>query len=381
MDRPQKVLVTLGTRPEAIKLAPVIRALRACPSDFAVTVCSTGQHNEMLRQTLRTLSIVPDIDLASMRPSQDLNGLLARVVEGVGALLAQTTPDLVVVQGDTTTALATTLAAFHEKIPVAHVEAGLRTHDLASPFPEEMNRTLVGQLATWHFAPTLGNRENLLREGLDPNVVIVTGNTAVDSLIWMASELRTHETLRDSAVAGIDQALPFAWREHPFVLVTGHRRENFSGGLRNMCGALLEIAREHPEMHFVYPVHMNPHVQETAREMLSDHDRIHLCSPVDYAQMILLLEACYFVISDSGGVQEEAATLHKPLLLTRTSSERTEGVVSGCAKVVGTSLTTLVESALRLLANPSEHEEMSRAPNPYGDGLASMRIRDFLTAL
>lgn len=359
------VLFVFGTRPEAIKLAPLIDVLRRDPS-FSVKVCVTGQHREMLAQVLQFFDIVPDSDLEVMTPGQELAGIAAATLAKLPDVLRDMKPDLVVVQGDTTSAFAAGLAAFYARIDVAHVEAGLRSGDPAAPWPEEVNRRLLSVVARFHFAPTEEARENLLREGIDPARVYVTGNTVIDAL--QATVAR---------IAG-DDALPYLDPARRLILVTGHRRESFGEGLESICSALAAIAREHDDVEIVYPVHLNPQVQEPVQRILGGHPRVHLIDPVDYRTFVYLMTRSHFILTDSGGVQEEAPTLGKPVLVMRDTTERPEAVQAGNALLVGTQRDTIVAAANRLLRDAAHHASMSRPSTVFGDGHAAERIAEIL---
>lgn len=361
-----KIALVVGTRPEAIKLAPLVRALRDAPGVEPVLV-STGQHRQMLDQALRVFGLAPDIDLGVMTPGQTLEALTARTVEGMHEWLARARPVRVVVQGDTTTAFAAALAAFYARIPVAHVEAGLRSGDRDAPFPEEVNRRLVDQLSDRLFAPTANARRLLLREGFDPGIVEETGNTVVDALLWAREILRT----RNVAVAGPTRAELGSRR---LVLVTAHRRESFGPGVESICRAVVRIVRAVPDVEVVYPVHLNPNVDGPVRRILGSEPRIRLLPPVDYLSFVALLDACRLVLTDSGGVQEEAPTFGKPILVMREVTERPEGVAAGVAKLVGTDEERIAAEAIRLLEDEAAWRAMATGANPYGDGTAARRI-------
>jgi UDP-N-acetylglucosamine 2-epimerase (non-hydrolysing) len=363
------LLIVIGTRPEAIKLAPVIRAARD-RGRFDIVVCTTGQHREMVSPVLDFFGVRVDHDLGVMRPNQGLSALSAAVVETCGRLLEQVSPDAVVVQGDTTSAFAASLAAFHAGIPVAHVEAGLRSHDLASPFPEEGNRTLIGRLARWHFAPTQRAADNLAREGIVTGVVVV-GNTVIDALLSALPVARSHD-------AAYSAELPFLDRRKRMVLVTGHRRESFGEPFRAMCMAIRTLGDE-PDIQVVYPVHLNPNVRAPVEATLRNHSAIHLIEPVDYPRMVWLLDRCHLVLTDSGGIQEEAPSLGRPVLVMRDVTERVEVIDVGCAVLVGTSTEKIVATARAILGDPSRHAAMARCQNPYGDGTSAIRILDVLS--
>jgi UDP-N-acetylglucosamine 2-epimerase (non-hydrolysing) len=362
-SRPTTVLVVLGTRPEAIKLAPVITELRR-HRDVTTRVCVTGQHREMVQPILELFDVRPDIDLALMTPDQRLSSLTAAAVMRLDEVVVSIAPDWVVLQGDTTSAMSAALAAFYRQVPVAHVEAGLRTFDLARPFPEEANRRIADALATIHFAPTELARRNLLREGAHSSTVYITGNTVVDALLTVGS-------LPENGLGG-----PLAWlpANRRIVLVTAHRRESFGAGLRDVCHAVREIANAVPDVQCVYPVHLNPRVQEPARAILAGHERISLIPPLDYVSLIHLIRRSTLILTDSGGLQEEAPTFGKPVLVLRDRTERPEAVEAGCARIVGTDRRVIVSAALELLTDRSAYDRMAKIANPFGDGHASKRI-------
>lgn len=387
---PLKVLSIFGTRPEAIKLAPVIQALRAQPKEFTSRVCVTGQHRELLDQVLRLFDIRPDHDLAVMQPDQSLFASTARILTALEPVLAAEQPDWVVVQGDTTTAFAASLAAFYARVPVAHVEAGLRSRDLAQPFPEEANRRLADALTTLFFAPTEGARQNLLAEGVPDSRIRVTGNTVIDALLDVAA--RPYDFSR-----GPLASLPLDGRR--IILVTAHRRENYSlpltqktaGGdvpaeasakagppLRALCGAIRAVAERFPDAQVVYPVHLNPNVQQPVRELLGGFKNISLLEPLDYEPFVHLMKRATLILTDSGGLQEEAPSLGVPVLVMREVTERPEGVAAGAARVVGTDPAKILAAAAELLDSPASRARMSVVRNPYGDGKASERIIDAL---
>ncbi|HYV22074.1 MAG TPA: UDP-N-acetylglucosamine 2-epimerase (non-hydrolyzing) [Candidatus Bathyarchaeia archaeon] len=366
--RGRRVLVVVGTRPEAIKLAPVITALRRVADGFDVKVCVTGQHREMLQPVLDLFGIVPDYDLELMTPNQSLSGMTSAVLTKTTEVLEALRPDWVIVQGDTTTAFGASLAAFYLGSRVAHVEAGLRTGDMHQPFPEEANRRIVDILTNLHFAPTERARRNLLGEGADPATVYVTGNTVIDALQYVLA--RAYD-IAESPLAGI----PFARR---VVLVTAHRRESFGQGLSAICAALRRLADAYDDVQVVYPVHLNPNVRGPVHQRLGGHPRISLIPPLDYVSLVQLMRRCTLILTDSGGIQEEAPTLGKPVLVLRASTERPEAVEAGCARIVGTDPSVIVEEARRLLDDAEAYEAMARVANPFGDGRASDRIVSLL---
>jgi UDP-N-acetylglucosamine 2-epimerase (non-hydrolysing) len=366
------ILVAMGTRPEAIKLFPVIHALKREPN-FEVTVCVTAQHREMLDQVLSIAGIEPDVDLNLMRPNQSLPQITSRILSELDNVLAETAPDRVLVQGDTTTAMAAALSAYYRKIPVDHVEAGLRSGDIYSPFPEEVNRKVVGSIASWHFAPTPRAADALIRENVSPDRIFVTGNTVIDALLETEKRIGDYKDIK----AQIDSQLPDRGDNRHIILVTAHRRENFDGGMERIATALLKLA-ENEDVMVVFPVHPNPNVRERMHAMLGDHPRIRLLPPLEYVPFVYLLSRCDFVLTDSGGVQEEAPALGKPVLVMRGTTERPEGIDAGTALLVGTDPHRIVSEAMHLLRDRRHYDRMSRAHNPFGDGNASQRIIDVL---
>jgi len=368
------LLFVFGTRPEAIKLAPVVRELSA-RRNFHCKVCVTGQHRELLAQILDLFELRPDWNLDIMRPDQDLSYLTGAALSGVSGILASFRPDRVIVQGDTTTTFAGALAAFYHRIPVAHVEAGLRTDNIYAPWPEEVNRRLVSHVADLHFAPTVRARDNLLREGISSGRIVVTGNTGIDALLWVSALLDGRAELRSR----VGQVLAGRFAEHQrLILMTGHRREGFDGGLARVCDAMARIALRR-DVAIVFPVHPNPNVRRSI-EPLRRHENILLIEPVDYPELVFLLKRCHFVVTDSGGIQEEAPSFGKPVLVTRDTTERPEAMELGLAKLVGTDERRLFDEMQALLDDPQAYRRMSRVENPYGDGHASRRIAARLTA-
>ncbi|AJJ18271.1 MULTISPECIES: non-hydrolyzing UDP-N-acetylglucosamine 2-epimerase [Yersinia] len=368
-----KVLTVFGTRPEAIKMAPLVHAL-AKDEAFESRVCVTAQHREMLDQVLRLFEIQPDYDLNIMKPGQGLTEITCRILEGLKPVLAEFKPDVILVHGDTTTTLSTSLAAFYHRIPVGHVEAGLRTGNLYSPWPEEANRQLTGHLAMYHFAPTENSRQNLLREMVPENRIFVTGNTVIDALFWVRDRVMNNPELRSS----LAQRYPFLDTSKKMILVTGHRRESFGGGFERICSALAEIALKHPEVQVVYPVHLNPNVSEPVNRILKGIDNIILIDPQDYLPFVYLMNHAYLILTDSGGIQEEAPSLGKPVLVMRDTTERPEAVDSGTVLLVGTNINKIVDAVTRLLTDEAAYHQMTRAHNPYGDGHACQRILEAL---
>ena len=358
-----KILCVVGTRPEGVKMAPVIRALKQSTA-FDCLVVSTAQHRHMLDQVLGFFEIRPDLDLDVMIPNQSLAGLTARLLTGMDQVLTEQAPTIVLAQGDTTTVMTVALACFYRRIPFGHVEAGLRTGDLQNPFPEEANRVLAGRLARWHFAPTESSRENLLREGVPASDIVVTGNTVIDALLWTVSR-------------PLDIGVPFIEGKR-LVLVTAHRRENFGEPFRRVCLALRMLAERNPDVQFLYPVHPNPNVKGPAQEHLAHCPNIVLCEPLNYASFVAAMKRAYFIISDSGGVQEEAPALGKPVLVLREETERPEAVQAGVVRLVGCDTEKIVQEAQNLLDNESAYGAMARGVSPYGDGRGAERIVEFL---
>ncbi len=379
--RLKKILIVFGTRPEAIKMAPLVKAFQKYPEHFETRVCVTAQHREMLDQVLELFGIVPEYDLNIMKPGQDLYDVTANVLLGMKGVLEEFAPDIVFVHGDTTTTFSTALAAFYKQTAVAHVEAGLRTGNIYSPWPEEANRQLTTQITAHHFAPTETSRANLLKENVPEKNILVTGNTVIDALFLALEKIKSDPALERSIVETIHRFIgdpAFDVRRSRFILVTGHRRENHGQGFINICNALKEIARAHPDIHIVYPVHLNPNVQKPVREILSDVPNIHLIEPLQYEHFIYMMDRSHFIITDSGGVQEEAPSLGKPVLVMRDTTERPEALEAGTVKLVGTDPRLIVEKATELLRDAEAYDQMARASNPYGDGRACARIVEHL---
>lgn len=374
----KKVCVVIGTRPEAIKMAPVVLALREHPHDFAVTVCSTGQHTTMLEGALAAFGIRPDVELEVMKPGQSLAQLTSRLLLALDAHFEATQPDLVLVHGDTTSAMAGALAAFYRQIEVGHVEAGLRTQNLLSPFPEEYNRRLVAIATRHHFAPTPAARANLEREGVAPDQIIVTGNTVIDALLLTIDTLQSRPEEIEQLRARLLPQLGFDPEAHAFVLITAHRRENFGAGLDNICFSIHELAKANPGLHFVYPVHLNPKVKDVVESKLADVPNVVLIAPQDYRDFAWLLRNCLLVLTDSGGIQEEAPALGKPVLVMRDTSERPEAIEAGTAKLVTTDPLKVIHETQTLISDAAAFDAMARAVNPFGDGQAAARIVSYL---
>jgi len=374
----KKILVVFGTRPEAIKMVPVVKALQLC-GKVEVKLCVTAQHRQMLDRVLALFGIEPDFDLDIMQPDQDLYDISSRILLKMKMVLQEYMPDLVLVHGDTTTTSITALAAFYQKISVGHVEAGLRTGDIYSPWPEEGNRRMVAVLATYHFAPTLQAKKNLLKSGIAEEKIVVIGNTVIDTLFMTLRHIEEESRLREEIVAKIKAAYP-VFGKRQFILVTGHRRENFGEGFIHICEAIRTLALSNPSIDIVYPVHLNPHVQGPVKQMLSDIENIYLSDPLDYEVFIYLMYHAYLILTDSGGIQEEAPSLGKPVLLMRHETERPEAVEIGTVRLVGTDTERIVRETQRVLDDPQQYLLMSQAHNPYGDGKASERIAAFIEA-
>ncbi len=377
----KKVMLVFGTRPEAIKMAPLVKEFQKYPDEFKTIVCVTGQHREMLDQVLRIFEIVPDFDLNIMKQGQDLYDITSRVLLGMRDILKETQPDVVLVHGDTTTSTAAALASFYQQIPVGHVEAGLRTHNIYSPWPEEMNRQITGRIANHHFAPTPLSKQNLLTEGVEEEKIYVTGNTVIDALYMVVDKIKKNKELDTELESLLKQAGYDVNRlvgEKKLVLITGHRRENFGDGFINMCTAIKYLTQKYPDVDFVYPMHLNPNVREPIHEVfgedLSNLGNMFFIEPLEYLSFIYLMEKSTIVLTDSGGIQEEAPGLGKPVLVMRDTTERPEALEAGTVKLVGTNYDIIVSEVSALLENDGYYEKMSKAVNPYGDGQACRRI-------
>jgi UDP-N-acetylglucosamine 2-epimerase (non-hydrolysing) len=368
MIKKTKILIVFGTRPEAIKMAPVVKSFNnSC--EIELKVCVTGQHRQMLDQVLELFSIKPDFDLNLMKPNQDLTDITVGVLKGLREIFRSWRPEWVLVHGDTTTTLATSLAAYYEKISVGHIEAGLRTGDIYSPWPEEVNRRAVANIARVHFSPTEHARENLIREGVDERLIFVTGNTVIDALFEIKDRLENDDLMFRS----IKKLIPVLNEDKKTILVTGHRRENFGDGFENICMALNDISVRN-DVEIIYPVHLNPNVQEPVRRILGSSRNVHLISPLEYVPFVYLMSKSHIILTDSGGIQEEAPSLGKPVLVLRNTTERPEAVLAGTVKLVGTSRESIVEEVSKLLDNPTEYMAMAHSKNPFGDGSAANRI-------
>jgi UDP-N-acetylglucosamine 2-epimerase (non-hydrolysing) len=390
MEQKKRVMLVFGTRPEAIKVAPLVKAFQQQAEQFETIVCVTGQHREMLDQVLRLFEIVPNYDLNIMKPGQDLYDITARVLTGLRDVYKEAKPDLVFVHGDTTTSMAAALAAFYQQIPVAHIEAGLRTYNIYSPWPEEMNRQITSRIATYNLAPTPLSKQNLLKEGIQEESITVTGNTVIDALYLVVNKIK-----QDASLAGeLQQQLKTAGYDtqqlnggKKLVLITGHRRENFGEGFINMCNAIKTLTEKYPEVDFVYPMHLNPNVRKPILEIFgeaavsgtkNDNRNIFFIEPLDYLPFVYLMEQSTLVLTDSGGIQEEAPGLGKPVLVMRDTTERPEAVDAGTVKLVGTNYHLIVSEVSRLLDDETYYNSMAQANNPYGDGLACKRIVEFV---
>lgn len=376
-------MLVFGTRPEAIKMAPLVKEFQKFPKEFETIVCVTGQHREMLDQVLRIFEIRPDYDLDIMQQGQDLYDVTARVLTGMRDVLKEAQPDVVLVHGDTTTSTASALAAFYQQIPVGHIEAGLRTHNIYSPWPEEMNRLITGRIATYHFSPTPLSRQNLLAEGIKEEAITVTGNTVIDALYWVVEKIKNNKVLSVELGSFLKTAVYDVNRlndNRRLVLITGHRRENFGDGFIHMCLAIKNLVEKYPQVDFVYPMHLNPNVRKPIHEVFGETtaDNMFFIEPLEYLSFVYLMEKSTLVLTDSGGIQEEAPGLGKPVLVMRDTTERPEALEAGTVKLVGTDYDKIVSEVSALLDDPMYYDRMSKAVNPYGDGKACGRIMEFL---
>lgn len=369
----KKILLVFGTRPEAIKMAPLVKALQKDTEHFETRVCVTAQHRQMLDQVLEVFGITPEYDLNIMAPNQDLYDITAKVLLGLREVLKDFRPDTVLVHGDTTTSMAASLAAFYMQIPVGHVEAGLRTYNMLSPWPEEMNRQVTDRICTYYFAPTEQSRANLLQENIDAKKIFITGNTVIDALLMAVDIISTTAGVKEKMAKEL-QEKGYTVGDREYILVTGHRRENFGDGFLHICKAIKELAALHPEMDIVYPVHLNPNVQKPVYELLSGLSNVYLISPLDYLPFIYAMQHSTLMLTDSGGVQEEAPSLGKPVLVMRDTTERPEAVEAGTVKLVGTNAEAIVSNVTALLLDKEMYKRMSETHNPYGDGQACERI-------
>ncbi len=380
----KKILLVFGTRPEAIKMAPLVKKLQEMPEEFQTVVCVTGQHREMLDQVLRLFDITPEYDLNIMKPNQDLYDITSRILLGMRDVLREVQPDIVLVHGDTTTSMAAALAAFYQQIPVGHVEAGLRTGNIYSPWPEEMNRLITGRITTHHFSPTPLAKENLLREHVDEKQIIVTGNTVIDALQMVVERLKNDEQLASEVATKINQMGYDVQRlegTRRMVLITGHRRENFGEGFLNICHAIKHLAKQYKDVDFVYPMHLNPNVRKPVLEILGEKaENVFLIEPLDYLPFVYMMQHSTLILTDSGGVQEEAPGLGKPVLVMRDTTERPEAVEAGTVLLVGTNRDKIEQGVCQLLEDVDTYRHMSEAVNPYGDGKACERIIEYLAS-
>lgn len=381
----KKILLVFGTRPEAIKMAPLVKEFEKHIEHFELKVCVTGQHRELLDQVLRIFEITPDFDLNIMKQGQDLYDITVGVLQGMKQVLSKWHPNVVLVHGDTTTSTAAALAAFYQQIPVGHVEAGLRTHNIYSPFPEEMNRQITGRISTYNFSPTSLSRENLLRENVNPNSIVVTGNTVIDALLMVVEKIKNNKQLQQKLA---DDLIQYGYNtlrlvnNKKLVLITGHRRENFGEGFIRLCSAIKTLCEQYPNVDFVYPMHLNPNVRKPIRQVFEDTNlkNMFFIEPLEYLPFVFLMEKSYLVLTDSGGIQEEAPGLGKPVLVMRDTTERPEAVEAGTVKLVGTDYDKIVFETAHLLDDENYYSKMSQAVNPYGDGKASERIIKYLTS-
>lgn len=376
-------MLVFGTRPEAIKMAPLVKEFQKYPKEFETIVCVTGQHREMLDQVLHIFDIRPDYDLNIMKQGQDLYDVTTRVLMGMRDVLKESRPDLVLVHGDTTTSTASALAAFYQQIPVGHIEAGLRTHNIYSPWPEEMNRLLTGRIATYHFAPTLLSRQNLLQENVADEKITVTGNTVIDALYWVVQKIKENKTLArelENILAKSGYTVSRLTQGKKLVLITGHRRENFGDGFISICKAIKSLSEKYPEVDFVYPMHLNPNVRKPIQEVFGESQKANMffIEPLEYLSFVYLMEKSAIVLTDSGGIQEEAPGLGKPVLVMRDTTERPEALEAGTVKLVGTDYDKIVNEVSGLLDSGEYYEKMSKAVNPYGDGKACCKIIEAL---
>ena len=370
----KKVLLVFGTRPEAIKMAPLVLEFQKHTDEIEAKVCVTAQHREMLDQVLHIFDIKPDFDLNIMKAGQDLYDVTSNILLGMKEILASYKPDVIFVHGDTTTTIATAMSAFYQKIPVAHVEAGLRTGDIYSPWPEEANRKLTSQISLYHFAPTQTSQENLLKEGVSENNIYVTGNTVIDALLWVLDKIEKTKEIKEVLIKTINKEFTAFGDDKRFVLITGHRRENFGQGFLDICSAIKALAQVHTDVNFVYPVHLNPNVQRPVLELLSGIENVYLISPLEYEPFVYLMSKSYLILTDSGGIQEEAPSLGKPVLVMRDTTERPEAIDAGTVKLVGTNPENIISEVTRLLEDKIGYEQMGKAHNPYGDGKACEKI-------
>jgi UDP-N-acetylglucosamine 2-epimerase (non-hydrolysing) len=377
----KRIMLVFGTRPEAIKMAPLFHKLKENSDLFETLVCVTAQHRKMLDQVLNIFNIVPDIDLNLMKDNQTLSELSSNIITSMGKVFESYKPDLVLVHGDTTTATFTAISAFYNHIPIGHIEAGLRTNDIFSPFPEEFNRQVISKISNYNYAPTKSSSDNLIKEGVNQNRIFITGNTVIDSLFWVLNKIEKNSEILNSTETLLNSKLNFNWKNTKFILITGHRRENFGDGFIQICKAILDLAIIYPNIHFVYPVHLNPNVVNPVYEIIGKKSNIHLIEPLDYEPFIFLMKFCYIILTDSGGIQEEAPSLGKPVLVMRNVTERPEAVISGTVKLVGANTDNIKTNIIELLENYNNYQKMSTAYNPYGNGTACNSIFEHLKSI
>ncbi len=378
MKKIKKILMVFGTRPEAIKMAPLFHELNKHKSFFDVRVCVTGQHKQMLDQVLETFEIKPHIHLDLMQVGQDLFDLSSSCLISMRDVLIKENPNLVLVHGDTTTSNIAATSAYYLNIPIGHIEAGLRTYDMQSPFPEEFNRQLISMISNFHFAPTKTSYKNLISENINEKNIFITGNTVIDALFWVLKKISTNTKHHKSLINSLDKKLKFDWQQDNFILITGHRRESFGDGFKNICNAIKELSIKYSDMHFVYPVHLNPNVQNPVNDILSNLVNVHLIDPLEYVQFVFLMQSSYIVLTDSGGIQEEAPSLGKPVVVMRNSTERPEAVDAGTVILSGNSKKRIIECISNLIENNDEYNRMSKSYNPYGDGNSCYKIAEIL---
>ena len=374
----KKILMVFGTRPEAIKMAPLYKEIKKNSDSLDLTLCVTAQHREMLDQVLESFKILPDIDLNIMKKDQDLFDVTSLILLKIRDVIEKIKPDLVLVHGDTSTAFVTSIAAFYSNVPVGHIEAGLRTRNIHSPFPEEFNRQVIGKVSELHFTPTSISKENLLNEYVDESKIHITGNTVIDSMFYMLDLIDKSEEKKENIKSIIDEHLKFPWLNTKYILITGHRRENFGEGFLNICKSIKNLALKYRDIYFVYPVHLNPNVRTPVNEILSDQDNVVLMPPLEYEPFLFLLKNCYLILTDSGGIQEEAPSLGKPVLVMRDETERPEAVNAGTVSLVGSSENVIVETVTELIENDKKYSKMASSSNPFGDGKASYKITSII---
>jgi UDP-N-acetylglucosamine 2-epimerase (non-hydrolysing) len=370
----KKILMVFGTRPEAIKMAPLYNEIKKNSDSLDLTLCVTAQHREMLDQVLDSFKISPDIDLNIMKKGQDLFDVTSKILLKIRDVIESIRPDLILVHGDTSTAFATSIAAFYSHTPIGHVEAGLRTRNIYSPFPEEFNRQIIGKIAKLHFTPTQISKNNLINEFVDDFKIHITGNTVIDSMFYMLNSIEKSKEKKDKITSILNKHIKFKWLDKKYILITGHRRENFGQGFLNICKSIKNLATKHPDIYFVYPVHLNPNVKKPVNEILTNKENVILIPPLEYEPFLYLLKNCYLVLTDSGGIQEEAPSLGKPVLVMRDETERPEAISAGTVKLVGSDEKTIVQTVNELIESTEKYNEMATASNPFGDGTASLKI-------